>query len=356
MKKKLGIIAVVIIAILIIVGVSAQQKSGTDTIRVGVILPLSGQYASLGETDRNGILLAQKDLGEDSRVEFIFEDDKYDAKTALSAYRKLRDLDKVDAIISLGAPTIEAIQPVVTKEDVLTLQLGSELAHYDDPIFQLMPAGEAIYIRLGQEASKRYEKVAVVYQNATLFTLNAQYFKEGLAQTTQVTDYKLDATSDYRTEVQKILRDKPDALTVFLAVESGIKFLRELQNQSGAQRLAIICDGNIEITLNQYKEALGTEVFEGCISTALPNTMTPEFTQKYKAAYTTDPLFTADYAYDAALILNNLAGINKNKWTDTLRNEFTYSGASGDIQFDDKGTRTGEAEVKIFKNGAFVPL
>ena len=65
-------------------------------VKIGVILPLSGSMATLGGAIRNGIELARSERPElFGRIKFIYEDDQYDIKQSIAAYRKLRDLDNI---------------------------------------------------------------------------------------------------------------------------------------------------------------------------------------------------------------------------------------------------------------------
>ena len=90
------ILGVIIIAI-IIAGVYYNNTPKEEkTIKIGVIMPLTGFLANVGIDTKNAIDLAYNDLSASKDVQLIFEDDACDSAKALTAYRKLVDMDKVN--------------------------------------------------------------------------------------------------------------------------------------------------------------------------------------------------------------------------------------------------------------------
>jgi branched-chain amino acid transport system substrate-binding protein len=148
MKKKI-IISVIVIAVIIVGVVVFQNKNNqapTEKIKVGVILPLSGQYASIGESIKNSMNMSLSDL-ENKNVELIFEDDRFDSKTALSAYNKLQTVDNVDIVVGLMSSTLETIKPIINKTDELMLTVGNEATIEKDNVFEVIPLATAAKIK-----------------------------------------------------------------------------------------------------------------------------------------------------------------------------------------------------------------
>jgi branched-chain amino acid transport system substrate-binding protein len=85
-----------------------------------------------------------------------------------------------------------------------------------------------------------------------------------------------------------------------------------------------------------------------------------KFLDGYKAKYNIDPILYSPFTYDAAKLL--IAAMQKADSTDPAKYlpalaAIDYNGASGNIQFDDKGDRK-DAEMTIFsmKAGKVTPL
>ena len=89
MKKIIIGIAVII---LIVVGISyfgknSSQPTAKESIKIGVILPLSGTAALIGEAARNSAILAKESFGKTKNTyELIFEDDQIDSKKTVLAF------------------------------------------------------------------------------------------------------------------------------------------------------------------------------------------------------------------------------------------------------------------------------
>ena len=124
----------------------------------------------------------------------------------------------------------------------------------------------------------------------------------------------LPESPDYRSLVTRLLGKKPEASTFILNVQNAIPFLKALKEQGGLKDVSLICDANTEFNLPDYEKALGLEIFEGCLATAMPNRMTDKFTEAFKKNYGEEPATFADYAYDAAAIMEKLAAYPKDEW------------------------------------------
>lgn len=235
---------------------------------------------------------------------------------------------------------------------LLTLQIAESNIHDKDTIFQVMPYSFPLFSELGKISGEKYKKVALMYENADVFIKDAEFFKKGISKDKIVYESILNTGSDYRTEVTKLLEKKPEATTFFLAVENGIKFIKALKDQMGNKKVTLICDGNTELVIDQYLKAVGSDVFEGCLSTILSSQMTENFKNDFKLEYGVEPGFFSDYAYDSALIMKQVINQPKSSWINIIQS-LSINGASGKINFDVNGTRPPTVEVHLFKNGKF---
>ncbi len=115
MKIKILIAAILIGTVYILFVRDISPEKQNQKIKVGVILPLTGIAADYGKDAQAGV----QSVASDS-IEFIYEDDVCDAKTAVSAFTKLVTYDKVHVIIGpgCGSPQ-EAIAPLLAENDVL---------------------------------------------------------------------------------------------------------------------------------------------------------------------------------------------------------------------------------------------
>ncbi len=352
MKSKIIIIIVIVLAVALLI-TRINTTSEPNTIEVGVILPLSGQYGAVGESMKNSILM---NLGETGNIEVVFEDSKFDAKFGLSAFQKLTNIDKVDIIINGDSPSLEVITPYVQQTDMPVFQMFEARTHENDSIFQLLPFSYELFSNLGKLAETKYKKIALVYGGSTdVLNIDADYFRQGVSSSTITDTLNLVAGSDYKTEITKMLSKNPDAFTLILAKDDGIRFLKQLNVLKGSRKISLICDVNTEFIIDDYIKAVGTSTFEGCLSTNLPNTTSDQFKNDYKNKYNSNPMIGSDWAYDATTIIKSLATIPKDQWISKIQ-ATNLDGVSGKVAFDETGTRFAVSENRIFKDGKFVKL
>ena len=77
---------------------------GGNTIKVGLVVPLTGDIKTFGESTRNGVMLAIDEANagggvNGKKIEVIATDDKNDPTETGNAGSKLLDMDRVVAII-----------------------------------------------------------------------------------------------------------------------------------------------------------------------------------------------------------------------------------------------------------------
>ncbi len=122
-----GVCAVAFLAwAVLLVPVHAQQK----TLKVGMLLAMTGPGAFYGQVMSRGAQLAVDQINRAGgiggyKLELVIEDHKSgDADAGVSGARKMLDVDKVPVILtSYSAPTL-AIQPLAVEKKVLLLNGG----------------------------------------------------------------------------------------------------------------------------------------------------------------------------------------------------------------------------------------
>ncbi len=117
-------------ALLIFVPLSSMSSFAEDVtpLRVGVILPLSGESASIGEGFKNGMQIAIDGLTPEDRnlVQFIYEDDSLSSKKAVSALNKLLTQDHVQAVINFSSGTANALAPIIERRALPLIAIASD--------------------------------------------------------------------------------------------------------------------------------------------------------------------------------------------------------------------------------------
>lgn len=106
-----------------------SEPSQAETMKVGVIAPLSGSLAPIGESLRDGFAF-WKERHTTSNIEFLFEDDQFQPKLSASAAQKLISIDKVQALVTFTSGPGMAVAPLAEKYQVVhfCLTVDSRLA------------------------------------------------------------------------------------------------------------------------------------------------------------------------------------------------------------------------------------
>lgn len=117
----------VIIALFILFSPLADVDAENRRMRIGIILPLSGALAEYGSAIRNGVEMARREHAElFEGVTFSYEDDQYDGKLALSAYRKLVAAEKIAILFAFGSIAGHALAPLAEQDKIIFLNIGFE--------------------------------------------------------------------------------------------------------------------------------------------------------------------------------------------------------------------------------------
>ncbi|MES2470774.1 MAG: ABC transporter substrate-binding protein [Patescibacteria group bacterium] len=355
MKIQTKIIAA-IIALVIVGGIWAAntKESKPETLKIGMISILSGEYSVVGENLRNGALLATEEYNRahpDSKIEFIPEDDGFDSKKALSAYQKLVGIDHIDALINVSTPSIGAIYDLVTKTDIPVIQGGEQpVQPTSDNVFQILPGNIELEKQLGAYIKEKgYKNPVVVFTNNDTMIRFKNAMVEGYG--TAMKEYTINADEkDFRSSVLKASESNPDIVIVLMFPESGAQFVKQYANLKGKlPQLAF--DANAQSGISDYQRILnGGKILDGALIAVVSSSVTQEFKDAYKKRFGTEPGFFSDLGYDAVNLLIATSDKDGEKWIENVKNA-NFTGVSGKIEFDNVGVRKPEVKIVTIKDG-----
>ena len=115
---------------------SQNQKSrnlGNRSIKIGLVSPLTGDFAFYGESTKAGAELAKKDLAKQGiEIQITAEDGQIDAARSLSAAQKLISVDGVQAIYSDLNPAAIAISSYIKGKKILHVYDAAPVSPLED--------------------------------------------------------------------------------------------------------------------------------------------------------------------------------------------------------------------------------
>lgn len=364
MKRFIAALSI-LAALICFTSVNAAEIS---KVKVGVILPMTGNASDWGTMFWNGSRAAIEKLGSHAEIELILEDSKADPKVGISAAQKLINYDGVKVILTGLSPVVHSITAIAEQSKIVVINPvanSPKLSGLSEYLFNSTPLSNEEAEFLAATAFRTYNKrkAAIIYINNESglgFRNNfAKPFKE--MGGTIVYDEGLPlGTTDFRTTILKLKKAKADV--VFLATyykETAliVKQSKEMKyypfwmsySQLETPEFLKLAAGAVEGMVYSYS---------GFIST---DKNAKEFINIYQKQFGKEPAIWAGQFYEAVLFLNEAIEMMKDRknfgpqLVDILSNN-TFSGITSKISFDDKHSIKGRFLLKTIKNNKFIFL
>ncbi len=362
----LAVIAVVAFLVLRAPGPPQAQAN----IRIGAVLPLTGDAAEYGKNDREGIDLAISLVNEAGgiggrKVEVRYEDCQTEAKMALSAFNKLR-AEGVSLFIDDAISTVSlAMAPALEQNESVLISTGASNPSLSgiSPWFFRIWNSDAFEGRVTADYLKTTAptaKMAVLYVNSDYGQGLQRVLEEALkgSQIQLVASDSFDIeTRDFRVQVAKIKAAAPSHIYLIgYAAQTG-PATRQIR-EAGITAQII---GTVAMEDAEFLKLAGAS--SNGVVYPFPKAPQGEAVERFKAAfrakYGKEPALLNDCGYDAANLLleafkNGAATpLEVRKYLSTLKG---FPGASGEISFDSNGDVSKPMEMKVIKDGKFTQL
>lgn len=198
----------------------SRQNGESETIKIGVILPLTGSLAKVGEDVRTALQIAESDFGSRGEIELLFEDDMFQPERAISAFQKLTAVDTVDAIIGpLNGSAIEAVRPLALEKEVVAFTPWGAGNRIDGYIIKNSVEADEEAGAIAELAvnTLQLERLAILYLKNDWGLTHARAFETAVVTrgaelvASETFDF---GTTDYRTQLTKIKSTQPDGLFI----------------------------------------------------------------------------------------------------------------------------------------------
>lgn len=362
MTKTTKIIIGIIVAIIVIGGIwysLTRQPKEEGVIKIGAILPLTGELASLGQSGKNGALLAFQNLTSEQqkKIQLLFEDDQFDPKNTISAFNKLISIDKVDVLICLASGPCNAIAPLAEGQKVPLIAIASDPKIQKDKNFvvrlEIAPS-EEVKVLINYIESKKYKRLAsiVALQDGILASYDYLLKDERYSAIEVFSEKVKPDEKDYRTIIAKIISEKPDVILVGL--------LPGFAGDFGKQARTLGYEGDfIGLNFLEGDETLSSAqgTLDGIVFTTRKE---PQgwFTDLYKRAYGETLGPASPGLYDSIMLIAR--GLDKGKISNVeiagyLNSIKDYKGALGVFSSTNTHEFTLPIMLKTVKNGKFMP-
>lgn len=382
----IGIAALILIAVFVFGGIgnnSSQPATGNifapveikdvQPIKIGAILPLTGDLANYGENVKDGINLLSEEINakggiDGKKVVVIFEDSKGQPDQGVAAIQKLIGVDNVTAIIGdvASSPTL-AFAPIANKNKLVVVSPSAsspDITNAGQYIYRVWPSDIFESSKMTDYIKEQNVKsVALLYINNDYGRAMAQEIKKRLGNSNiVVTEESFDQdTTDVRAQLTKIKDSNPEYLYLIGYAKDSIVILRQYK-EMGLKSKLLATSSSLEDP--QVLKEVG-DVVEGIVYTSpIPSDATDPivaaFIKNYEARYGKKPGLIADYGYDSLNVIlesMELSGdTSKDGVFKGIQQIKDVKGATGLINFDENGDVMKPSGIKTIKNGTYVWL
>lgn len=291
----------------------AGTVQAQDTIKIGLIVPMTGPFASTGRQVENNVKLYQALHGgtvAGKRVEVILKDDAGVADTTRRLAQELVLKDKVIVLAGFGlTPLAFATAPIATQSKTPMVVMNAATAAITERSPFIVRSGftlPQVTAPAAQWALKNDVKKVV--------TLVADYGPGIDAEKTFVETYKAGggevlsslrvpmANADFAPFLQRVRDAKPDVVFVFVPSGMGAGFMKQFTERGLAQAgIRVLATGDVvdDDLLNDMGDAALGVISSFHYSVALPSAVNKQYVAEYaKANRGARPNFHGVGAYD----------------------------------------------------------
>jgi len=332
MKKTLGLLA----CLAAIVGLLAPGVSAQETIKVGIILPLTGAQAAFGEIEKNSFEMALEEINaaggiKGKKLELIFEDDTGKPEVARSAAEKLINKDKVVMLGGgYGSSETFAIAGVAQQSRMpFLVNTGSADKITEqkwDYVFRLNPPASDYPGGLESFLTEvvKPKTAAILYEDSNFGTSSSQSFEETcerLGIKVLVKEGYSKGGVDFKPLLVKVKQANPDLVYMISYVMDAAL----LMNQSMELRLMpkLFVGGGAGFTMPEFQKNAGKAanmVFSATLwYQTLPYPGAKEYFDKYVKKHGKETEYHGAEAHAAAVVIADTLKRAKSLSPDDLR-------------------------------------
>lgn len=327
------------------------NSATAEKFKVGVILPLTGNAASYGQQYKAGI-----DFTLTHTFEFIYEDSKFENTSALSAFKKLVEVDKVNFLLSFGGATCEVLNRAAQERKILHIAAGCNTAKFKNPEsynFRLDVNEELAADRtLSYLMRRQFNRVAFIYVNNSWAETTISYTKrvfedEGIEILAEIPFEE--NSLDVRSSLTKLKAIKPPVQLIYFVSLPNLtpNILRQLAEiKFNVPLMSNISVENVELVINAGKMANGI-LYLAARSNSDAADRFPAFFSKFPNA----SAFTK-WGYDSVLMLT-LASQAESP-VHYMRNLKKLIGTFTTYSYNESGELLLNYEIREIRRGNFV--
>jgi branched-chain amino acid transport system substrate-binding protein len=347
-----------------------------DTVKIGVILPLTGSQAAFGEALKNGYLIALDEINAKGgvlgkKVELDIYDDQSKPEQAVHGVSKLVDQDHVPIILgSFSSESTTAMIPAVTQHQVpliIPIALADNLLESKSPWIFRVGASTTDYARVTAAFLKENgapKTMAIVYENTNF----GQSSMKAMTAVAQAGGIKLVAVEsyeakspDYRAMLQRVKRANPEVIYFCSYLLDATTLMRQSQEVDLNPKYYTSAGTGFAIAEFPTSKGAGKNAeYTFAVMQWLPTARwagSAEFDAEYFKRYNSHPTHHPMSSYTAlqvaARAINNAKSMDSAKIRDAVRNTNLGMTPFGPVIFDVSGQNQHPLMITQVQGGQF---
>lgn len=283
------------------VGIPSIAESTPPRTKIGVVIALSGPLAPVGNSLMNAVKMADAKFDPDDRVEFLFEDDQFQAKQAVTAAEKLINQDGVKALLTFSGATSGAVAQIAERRHIPLVAVTGlrEIGRGKRYVFvTYLDFEQQLGLLLDFAKSENFKRIAVITNIHESMLEFREYFVAKAGKLI-VSDEEINpGDSNLNTVVTRMLAQKPDAITLFILPPQISAATRLFRDQGFTGQFL---GGPPLFNPPEIKAAHGA--MDGALLPGPHSKGSTEFLENYAKLYHQPCISEGLYGYDAASLL-----------------------------------------------------
>ena len=364
MKRPLFLLVTLLTAL--VPAVQAQ-----DTIKIGEFGSLTGDNASFGISQNNGVQMAVEEINAaggvlGKKIELIVEDNQTKQGETTTIVRKLISQDHVVALIGevASSKTLEAA-PIAQESkipDIATAATNPRVTQTGDYVFRVCFTDDFQAVVIARFVLEKLQKKKVAFMtdvkqdySVGLTGIAKDYLLKHGAEVVKEQSYS-SGDKDFRAQLTDIKSANPDVIIITGYYPEAALIAKEAR-QLGIKSVLVGGDGWDGASLIPVGgKAIEGAYFSNHFSVEDKSPAVQDFVSKYKQKYNVAPDAFAALGYDAVKLLadaiTRAGGTDPQKLRDAIASTKNFPGVSGTITINPERNATKSAVILTIKDGA----
>jgi len=315
-SKGLWAVAVLLLAVVLCGGALAA-----DTIKVGVLLPLTGAQAKFGEIEKRSYEMAAEEINakggvNGKKIELLFEDDTGKPDVGRSGVEKLISREKVSVITGGYSSSVTAAAAPVAQQykvpfvictgsaDDITEKRYDYVFRINPPASEYAKAVESFL----KEVAKDVKTVALLYENSAFGQSSSKSFEEdakALGLKIVVKEGYQAGAIDFKPVLTKVKAANPDMIYMVSYIMDASLLMRQSKELRINPKMFV--GGGAGFTLPEFAKSAG-DASDGVYSATLwvetlPFPGAKEYFNKFQKKYGSETEYHGAEAYAAMYVV-----------------------------------------------------